>query len=82
LSTTTPEIPDDLKSQELKTSVRVRVVIEANGEFTTSLRSSSGNPEVDRLVLDALGHWKWRPAMRDGVAIESTKYFRFDFNVD
>jgi TonB family protein len=77
----TVEIPDDLKSQSFKSFVRVRVMIAADGSFTVTLRTSSGNKEVDKLVLDALNKWKWNPALKNGDAIDSVQAFRFNFDV-
>ncbi|MFI5386588.1 MAG: energy transducer TonB [Fimbriimonadales bacterium] len=76
-----PEIPDSLKSQDLKTFVRVRVEIAEDGNFEVILRTSSGNPEVDRLVLNALKKWKWKPALKDGEPVKSTQLFKFEIEV-
>jgi TonB family protein len=75
------EIPEDLKSQSFKSFVRVRVTISADGSFTVFLRSSSGNPRVDKLVVDALNQWRWKPAFKDGEPVDSVQAFRFDFNI-
>ena len=81
VSTIRPEIPDELKQQDFKSFVRVKVHIAADGSFTVILRTSSGNAEIDRRVLAALNKWKWKPALKDGVAIESTQLFKFEFEV-
>jgi protein TonB len=78
-----PEIPDSLKQQGgYKSFVRVRVVIEPDGTATTVLRTSSGNPDIDSRVLEALKKWKWKPALKDGVAVQSTQLFKFEFEVE
>lgn len=76
-----PSIPDDLKTQEFKKFVRLKVEIAADGSFTVTLRTSSGNEEVDRRVLDALKKWTWKPKLVDGEPVDSTQLFRFDFEV-
>lgn len=76
-----PTIPDSLKDQEFKKFVRVRVDIDADGSFKVTLRTSSGNEEVDRRVLEALKRWTWKPKLVDGDPVESTQLFRFDFEV-
>ena len=80
-STVQPTIPESLLSQDFKKSVRVRVHIAPDGSFTVELRSSCGNPEVDKLALEALKRWKWRPKLVDGEPQTDTQTFRFEFEV-
>ncbi len=82
ISTVQPNIPDDLRQQDFKTFVRVKVNIQPDGSFNVTLRTSSGNAEIDKLVLDALNKWRWKPALRDGSAVESTQLFKFEFEVN
>lgn len=79
--TVQPEIPDELKGGNFKSSVRVRVEVSADGTPSPSLRGSSGNADIDARVLAALRKWRWKPALKDGEAVASTQYFRFDFEV-
>jgi TonB family protein len=76
-----PEIPDELKQDDYKSFVRVRVQVESDGNFTVTLRTSSGNEEIDQRVLGALRQWRWKPALQNGVPIKSTQSFRFEFEV-
>lgn len=76
-----PDIPDDLKDATFKTSVRVSVAIDADGNSTPTLRGTSGNSQIDALVLAALRRWKWKPALDNGVPVASSQRFRFDFEV-
>jgi TonB family protein len=80
--TVQPKIPDELRSQDYKSYVRVRVTIEADGSATPELRTSSGNAEIDRRVLDALKRWKWKPALSDGEPVKSVQLFKFEFEVN
>jgi protein TonB len=77
-----PDIPDDLKQEDFQSSVRVKVDIAPDGSFVPTLRSSSGNDQIDRIVLEALKKWKWKPALRNGEPVESIQLFRFDFEVN
>jgi protein TonB len=61
--------------------VRVKVEVDADGGATPILRTSSGNPEIDRRVLEALRRWRWKPALRDGEPVKSTLLFKFEFLV-
>ncbi|HVT10709.1 MAG TPA: energy transducer TonB [Fimbriimonadaceae bacterium] len=76
-----PEIPDSLKSEELKTFVRVKVEIAEDGTFEVILRTSSGKPDVDKIILDSLKRWRWKPALKDGQPVKSTQLFKFEIEV-
>lgn len=76
-----PDIPDELKNAEFKSSVRVSVAIDAQGNSSPSLRGTSGNAQIDALVLKALSRWRWKPALDNGIPIASSQRFRFDFEV-
>jgi protein TonB len=75
------EIPDNLKSESFKSHVHVKVNVAPDGSFDVILRTTSGNPDVDKLVLDCLKKWKWKPALKDGEPVESTHLFLFEFEV-
>ena len=77
-----PEIPDNLKHGSFKSFVRVKVEIDEDGGATTILRTSSGNDEIDRRVLDALKKWKWKPALQNGTPVSSVALFKFEFLVE
>jgi TonB family protein len=76
------EIPESLKSQTFKSFVRVRVEIGADGKFKVILRTSSGNTDIDKLVLDTLNKWTWKPALKDGDSVDSVQQFRFNFTIE
>ena len=76
------EIPENLKSQGFKSFVRVRVDIGADGKFSVIVRTSSGNTDIDKLVLDTLNKWTWKPALKDGEPVDSVQQFRFNFSVE
>lgn len=76
------DIPESLKTQSFKSFVRVRVEIAADGKFKVILRTSSGNADVDKLVLDTLNRWTWKPALKDGDPADSVQQFRFNFSIE
>lgn len=76
-----PEIPFEVRSQEYKSYVRVKVEIDIDGTSNPSLKTSSGNQKVDAAVLSALKKWSWHPALLDGRSIKSVRYFKFEFEV-
>ena len=72
---------DDLTNQDIKPFVHAKLTIAVDGSVhanSVQLLTSSGNQEVDRRLIAALKKSKWKPALKDGIAIEKTKYFRFD----
>jgi len=75
------EIPDSIKNQSFKSHVHVKVTVASDGSFDVALRTTSGNQEVDKLVLDCLKKWRWKPAVKDGEPIESVHLFLFEFEV-
>jgi protein TonB len=75
------EIPDSLKSESFKSHVHVKVTVGRDGSFDVTLRTSSGNLEVDKLVLECLKKWKWKPALKEGEPVESVHLFLFEFEV-
>lgn len=77
-----PRIPDSLRESGYRSFVGVDVEVKEDGNFTVTVRTSSGNPDVDGRVLDALKRWKWKPALKNGVPVTSVESFRFDFGVD
>lgn len=76
-----PEIPNEIRSQEYKSYVRVKVEINSDGIALPSLKTSSGNEKVDSAVLTALKRWRWKPAILNGSPTRSVRYFRFEFEV-
>ena len=50
----TLKLPASLRREQLKTTLQVRAVIEADGQVDFKLSESSGNPEVDDYVLEQL----------------------------
>ena len=79
--TVKPDIPDELRDSNFKSSVRVRVDVAADGSSSPSIRAGSGNAQVDALALSALRKWRWKPALKNGEPVASTQYFRFEFEV-
>ena len=76
-----PEIPSEVKSQDYKSYVSVKVEIQTDGSSIPYLKTSSGNDKVDNAVLAALSKWKWHPAEVHDQPVSSVRYFRFEFEV-
>lgn len=67
-----PIIPDDLLREVHSTTVVARFYIEADGSMRVELLIPSRNPRLNRLVLETLKTWRFKPAMKDGHPIAST----------
>jgi protein TonB len=76
-----PTIPDSLKQEQFKSFVRVKVEVSTDGSTNVVLRTSSGNTEIDQRVLAALKKWKWKPALKNGIPVDSIQLFKFEFEV-
>lgn len=63
-------------------SVGLRVSVGADGKAQdVALARSSGFPRLDRAALQAVRHWRFRPAMRGGEAIPFVYTFSVEFDL-
>jgi len=76
-----PVIPAYLRDQKLKTSVVIEFLITAQGLVTPRLLESSGTPELDSIALSTVAQWKFKPAAKDNVSIDSKTRLRILFEV-
>lgn len=82
LSSPAPKIPPDLKNEVFKTSVLIEFFVSADGSAQATLIGSSGNDELDALALTSARSWVFRPAEKDGVAMDSKVRLRVNFEVE
>lgn len=62
-------VPDDLEAGDRKT-VRVKFVVNANGDVTDAVIVASGGSQFDREVLRVIGRMpKWKPGKQNGKAV-------------
>ena len=45
--------------------------VNSNGDASVSLTQATSNPRLNGLLLDTLKQWRFFPAVRNGVAIDS-----------
>ena len=67
----TPEM--QMITKALKTSGILDIVIDENGRVVESTIRQSLNSSFDTLIVRTARHWKYRPAMKDGVAVRYLK---------
>jgi cyclophilin family peptidyl-prolyl cis-trans isomerase len=74
-----PILPDDAARREFVRSVRVRARIGVQGGAAKlTLVKSSGDKEIDAVILEALGAWRWSPALIKGEPVPSEQEFVYD----
>ena len=56
-------------------------LVHADGTADIKEIQSSGNPEIDQDVLNAVKRWTFKPATKDGVPVESYLRLRVEFNL-
>ena len=74
-----PIFPDDYARRQVNAGVRVKVQIGVQGGAgVVTLAKSCGDKDLDAAVLDAIGAWRWSPALKKGEPIASTQEFTYD----
>ena len=71
---TTPPYPPVSRRLGEQGTVRLHLTIDAQGNVTAAqVTNSSGVAELDQTAVDwVVAHWKYRPAMQNGLAVAST----------
>jgi len=65
-----------------KTSIELRLKIYPDGHIDLEIVASSGEPELDRVVLQDLQGWRWEPARSAGRPVYSEKNLRLKLEAD
>jgi periplasmic protein TonB len=73
----TPEIPDDLRENTFSTVAVARFKVSYDGNVEVTIVKPTSNHRLIQLLLDTLKQWKFFPAMKDGIAINSNFEVRF-----
>jgi TonB family protein len=60
-------------TKAMKTSAVVEIVIDEKGDVVDATIIKSVNSSFDNIVLGAARRWKYRPALKDGVAVRYVK---------
>ncbi|MGH7840899.1 MAG: energy transducer TonB [Candidatus Binataceae bacterium] len=78
----TPVIPDDLREQELNAVAIAHFKVAYDGGVTVTLTKPTESPRLNQILLDALSQWRFFPAHKNGVAIDSEFDVRIPVTVD
>lgn len=76
-----PVIPAELHEQCFKSCCIARFVIDANGKSSVKLLTSSGSDDIDNITVSTLKRWKFRPAMLNGRAVQSSRRVKIEFEI-
>jgi periplasmic protein TonB len=77
-----PKIPDDLREEVFQAEAIARFNVSYDGAVTVSLVKSTSNPRLNQIVLDTLKQWRFTPAVRAGVSIDSVFEIRIPITVE
>jgi periplasmic protein TonB len=67
-----PDYPPRCLRMGIEGTVRVRVLVGENGRpQEVSIDRSSGDASLDQAALEAVRHWRFEPAMRQGVPVRA-----------
>jgi TonB family protein len=66
-----PTIPDDMRDEVMQATAVARFVVSHDGRVKVFLLSTTDYSELDDAILDTLEQWRFLPAMKNGVAIDS-----------
>lgn len=76
-------IPEELRTEALDKTFVAECVVTAEGKTTEIKRTqSTGNEELDRRAMQAAMRWRFKPATKDGVAVESRVRLHIQFQVN
>ena len=78
----TPEIPEDLRENLMETEAVARFRINADGAAEVTLVKPTSNPRLNQVLLAALRQWKFFPAVKSGVAIDSEFEVRIPISIN
>jgi periplasmic protein TonB len=66
-----PSIPDDMRDEVMQATAVARFHVGRDGSATVTLVTPTEFSELDELIIDTLRKWRFHPAVKNGVAIDS-----------
>jgi len=77
-----PTYPSSLLSKGIGGRVLVTCSVDETGRVVgTSIKQSSGHPDLDKAAINAVNKWKFKPATKGGRKIKATCVVPFNFEV-
>lgn len=72
-----PKIPDELREDAFEAVAVAQFKVSYDGDVEVTLVKPTSNPRLNQVLLETLKQWKFFPAMKQGIAIDS----RFDVRI-
>lgn len=66
-----PVIPDSLRENSFQTVAVARFKVSYDGQVQVALVTPTGSPQLNEILLETLKTWRFFPAMKSGVAVDS-----------
>jgi len=77
-----PVIPDSLREEAFQTVAVARFTISYDGQVEVTLVTPTESPQLNELLLETLRQWRFFPAMKSGVAVDSQFDLRIPISVE
>ncbi len=77
----TPAIPDDLREETFNAVAVAHFKVAPDGTVEVALTRPTANPALNAILIDTLNQWRFFPAMKDGVAVNSEFDLRIPISV-
>jgi protein TonB len=77
-----PVIPDSLREEAFQTVAVARFKVSYDGQVQVTLITPTQSPQLNELLLETLRQWRFFPAMKSGVAIDSQFDLRIPISVE
>jgi protein TonB len=76
-----PQIPDDLRDEAFEAVAIAHFEVSYDGKVKVTLTRPTPDPRVNQILLNTLQQWRFFPAMRGGVTIDSAFDLRIPVSV-
>jgi protein TonB len=76
-----PKIPDDLRDVAFEAVAVVHFEVSYDGNVKVTLAKPTPDPRINQILLSTLQQWRFFPAMKGGVAIDSAFDVRIPISV-
>jgi periplasmic protein TonB len=76
-----PKIPDDLREEDFESVAVAHFRVLGDGTVTVSLVAPTRNRRLDEILLESLGQWRFYPAKKGGITVDSEFDVRIPISV-